>query len=271
MNLTIGTRVVRGLDVGAGDDVVVLLHPYPLHAGTYEADARALAVEGLRVVAPSARGFGGSSGWGGETPSIDAMADDVVAVLDALDVTRPVTVAGISMGGYVALALARRHPARLSAMLLADTKAEADSPEAQKGRSEAIARVEGGDLAGYLESLLPKQLSEVTRTTKPDVVAAVRALGKDASAVAIVQAMEALRDRPDARAVLPGIRFPVAVACGALDEVTPPSVVRPLAHAVRGATYEEIPGVAHFPNLEAPETFRRLVTELVARAASAPR
>jgi 3-oxoadipate enol-lactonase len=199
------------------------------------------------------------------------MADDVVAVLDALDVQEPVVVAGISMGGYVALALARRHPGRLRALLLADTKAEADSEESKKGRAEAIARVEGGDLAGYLESIVPKQLSEVTRTTKPEVVAKVRALGRDADPIAIVHAMEALRDRPDARAVLSTIRVPVAVVCGALDEVTPPSVVKPLAGAIPGATYEEIPGAAHFPNLEAPDAFRRVVRELVARAASAPR
>lgn len=261
-----GDRVLRGYDVGAGGDVVVLLHPYPLHAGTFEADAEALATSGLRALAPSMRGFGGSTLFAGEAPSIDAMADDVAAVLDARGVRGPVVVCGISMGGYVALAFARRHASRLRGLVLADTRAEPDSDASKKSREGSIARVRGGDLAGYLESLLPVQLGETTRRERPDVVDRVRALTRDTDPRAIVQAQEALRDRPDARPGLASLRVPTSVLVGAEDTVTPPDVVRPLADAIAGASFDVVPGAAHFPNLEQPEAFRSAVVRLVERA-----
>lgn len=264
MDLRIGKAVVRGLDVGTGD-IVVLLHPYPLNALTFEDDAKALAQQGMRVIAPSMRGFGGSSGWDGETPSIDTMADDVARVLDALHVKEPVIAAGISMGGYVALAFARRHAKRLKGLILADTRAEPDSPASQKSRADAIARVSGGDFVGYLESLLPVQLGEATRASRPDVVEKVRTLGRSADPVAIVHALEALRDRPDARPALAKIHVPTAVLVGADDRVTPIDVVKPLAEAIEGASFDILPGAAHFPNLEVPDAFHAAVADLVRR------
>lgn len=269
MRLAMETKLawgtVRGMDVGEGEGVLVLLHAFPLHAGAYEDDARAFAGRGLRVLAPSVRGFGGTTSWGETTPSVDAMADDVVAMLDARGVTKPVVVAGISMGGYVALSLARRHGSRLAGLVLADTKAEADTSAARAGRDEAIARVRGGDAAGYVETMLGKLLGPTTFASRPEVVRKTGALAASADGEAIALGLSALRDRPDASAVLPRVAVPTAVLVGAEDVVTPPDVVHALGTGIPGATFEVIPGAGHLPNLETPEAFRAAVLRLVGR------
>lgn len=270
MRLAMETKLawgtVRGVDVGEGPEVLVLLHAFPLDAGAYEEDALALAREGLRVIAPSCRGFGGTTPWGETPPSIDAMADDVAALLDALGIGPPVTVAGISMGGYVALALARRHAPRLAGLVLADTKAEADGPEARAGRDEATLRVRGGDLAGYLDTLLPKLLGKTTRAARPEVVARAREIAARADGAAVACGLRALRDRPDARDVLARVTVPTAVLVGDEDVVTPPDVVRALADGIPGATFEVVPQAGHLPNLESPTAFREAVLRLTSRA-----
>src|SRR3954470_24210126 len=123
------TRLATGGEVEYRDDgagpPVVLLHAFPLSQQMWQPQVEALRGE-YRVITPGLRGFGGSDGFTG-TPSVDQMADDVAALLDALHDNEPVVLGGLSMGGYVALAFARRHPGRLRALLLADTRSEPDN------------------------------------------------------------------------------------------------------------------------------------------------
>src|SRR5436309_7326571 len=120
-----GTFAVEYDDVGAGP-AVVLLHAFPLSRSMWRPQREDLQSV-CRVITPDLRGFGGTGGFEGP-PSVDQMADDVAALLDALPVNEPVVVGGLSMGGYVALAFARRFAGRLRGLILADTRAEADTP-----------------------------------------------------------------------------------------------------------------------------------------------
>jgi pimeloyl-ACP methyl ester carboxylesterase len=242
---------------------LVLLHPFPLSAEAWRADADALAKR-VRVVAPSARGFGGTPVGDGD-PSIDAMADDVAAVLDGLEIPEPVVVGGLSMGGYVALSFARRHAQRLRALLLADTRAEPDSEEARANRDRAIARVEQGDLAGFVDDLVTKLLSPRTSAERPEIVEKVRALALSAPPRAVALALRALRDRPDARPGLGAIEVPTLVVVGEDDVLTPPSAAKAMADAIPHAELRVINGAGHLSNLEQPIAFRDAVGELISR------
>jgi pimeloyl-ACP methyl ester carboxylesterase len=246
--------------------VLVLLHAFPLASEQWSADAEALASRGLRVIAPSMRGFGGTPPAPGSL-SIDAMADDVAAILDALGVTEPVVLGGLSMGGYVTLAFARRHPERLRGLVLADTRAEPDGDEARANRDKAIARVEGGDVAGYVEGLLAVLLSPVTRAERPDIVERAREMAMRASASSLTTTLRALRDRPDARPGLSSIAVPVLAMAGADDTVTPPSAAQAMAAAIPGgrASVHVLPHAGHLSNLEQPAAFRDAVASFVAR------
>jgi len=251
------------VDGGGTQAPVVLVHAFPFDGRQWLADAEALAPS-LRVIAPSMRGFGGSAGWEG-VPSVEAMADDAAAVLDALDVREPVIVGGMSMGGYVALAFARRYPARLRALVLADTRADADSDEARANRDRAIAQIERGDLAGFVEAQLGKLLSRAAESENPALVARTREAMLEANPAAVVAALQALRDRPDARDVLAGVSVPALVIVGAEDRVTPPAIAQAMATALPDATVHVLPHAGHLSNLEQPERFREALEAFVAR------
>ena len=158
-------------DRGTGP-ALVLLHPFPLTRTTWAGLADALAAH-RRVIAVDARGFGDSPLAG--PFAIADIADDLAALLDRLAIARA-TVLGMSMGGYAALAFAARHRERLSALVLADTRAAADSAEARAGRAAALATLADAGPAAYLAASLPRLLSP---HAPPALVAHVRAPRRD--------------------------------------------------------------------------------------------
>lgn len=248
------------VDRGEGKPLV-LLHPFPYSADAWAAETDALSKR-MRVIAPSMRGFGGSEG---AVTSVDEMADDVAAVLDTRGVAAPVVLGGLSMGGYVALAFARRHAKRLRALVLADTRAEPDTDEARANRDKGIERIEQGDLAGFIDGMMDKLVGSTTRKTRPSVVARVRAQALAAPPASVIAALRALRDRPDARPALADIAVPTLVVVGEEDGLTPPASSAALTGAIRGATLTTIPRAGHLSNFEDPEAFRAALETFVAR------
>jgi pimeloyl-ACP methyl ester carboxylesterase len=202
-----------------------------------------------RVITPDMRGFG-LSDLGSGDHSIADMADDVAALLDALKLPAA-TVGGMSMGGYVALAFARRHRNRLQSLVLADTKAAADSPDARQGRQAAITLVETQGVAALLEKQIPRLLSA---SASEGLRAEVRRLGTQPPN-AVIAAIRALRDRPDRTAELPEIAVPTLVVVGTQDALSPPEDGRAMAASMPRARVVEIPGAGHLSNLENPDAF----------------
>jgi pimeloyl-ACP methyl ester carboxylesterase len=242
-------------DVGQGP-AVLLLHAFPLSRLMWRPQLDALQGR-YRVVTPDLRGFGDSSGFVGP-PSVETMADDAFRLLDELKVDRAV-VGGLSMGGYVALAFARRHAGRLRGLILADTRAEPDDEAGRANRDRLIAEASGSTGAAFIETMLPKLVGAATAARRPEVVAEVRHIAAGQVAAGIVGALRALRDRPDARPGLAAIGVPTLVVVGRDDVLTPPAVARELAGRIRGARLEEIDGAGHLSNLEQPERFNAAV------------
>jgi 3-oxoadipate enol-lactonase len=254
-NQTSADGTVSFDDVGNGP-AVVLLHAFPLSRLMWRPQLDALQ-DRHRIVAPDLRGFGGSSGFAA-TPSVEQLADDAARLLDELKVSRAV-VGGLSMGGYVAMAFARRHPDRLRGLILADTKAEADDEAARANRDRAIASAAPSTGAAFIETMLPRLVGATTLARRPEVVAEVRRIAGAQVAAGIVGALQALRDRPDARPGLDAIAVPTLVVVGSEDVLTPPTVARDLAKRIAGARLEEIEGAGHLANLEQPEQFTAVV------------
>jgi 3-oxoadipate enol-lactonase len=243
-------------DAGNGPPVV-LLHAFPLSRLMWRPQVEALQGR-CRVLAPDLRGFGGSCGFDGE-PSVDQMADDVAALLDELNLRQPVVLGGLSMGGYVALAFARRHPQRLRALVLADTKAGADDDAARANRDRLIAFAQEHSAVAVLDQMLPRLLGATTQARRPEVTAEVRAIAADQTPAGVVSALKALRDRPDATPALGRIAVPTLVIVGAEDVLTPPDQARFLAAAIPGARLEVLDGAGHLANLERPEAFNAIL------------
>jgi pimeloyl-ACP methyl ester carboxylesterase len=259
MQQQLATSVTVAYDDVGGGLPVVLLHAFPLARAMWRPQVEALRND-YRLIVPDLRGFGGTSGFS-ETvpPSIEQMADDVAALLAALRLTEPVVLGGLSMGGYVALAFARKHPGWLRGLVLADTRAEPDTAEGKANRDKMIAFARNHSAADVIDQLLPKLLSETTRSQRPEVVAEVRQLAAAQTPTGIIGALEAMRDRPDATAWLGQIDVATLVLVGADDTLTPPSLAETLAARIQGARLEIIPGAGHLSNLEQPDAFNQAV------------
>jgi len=223
------------------------------------------------VVSVDARGFGQSDLRASKpTPGASApyaitdLADDLAALLDALEVRRAALV-GMSMGGYTALAFAARHAERLSALVLADTRAAADTPEVRTKREEALATIHGQGPTAYLDGSLARLLSP---TAGPGLLALVRARA-EARADSLVAGVEALRDRPDRTAELGDLACPTLVVCGAEDQVTPAAEMKRMSAAIREARYLELARAGHLAHLEAGEAFTTAVGSFLADALAA--
>jgi pimeloyl-ACP methyl ester carboxylesterase len=185
---------------------------------------------------------------------MDDCAADVVDLLDALHVEDAV-IGGLSMGGYIAFALFRHAPRYFRGVILADTRPQADSPEAVEGRKRLLAVVREQGPGVVADQLLPKLLGETTRRNNPDLVARVRELIQSNSAGAIAGAISALMSRPDSGPLLSSIHCPTLILVGEEDELTPPALSRDMQQAIGGAELVVIPGAGHLSNLEQPDAF----------------
>jgi pimeloyl-ACP methyl ester carboxylesterase len=239
-------------DLGDGP-AVVLLHAFPLARAMWRPQVEALKAD-YRLIVPDLRGFGGSAGFA-DGMSVETLADDVAALLDELKVPGPVVLGGLSMGGYVALAFARRHPARLRGLVLADTKADPDDAEGRANRDRLIAFAQNNTARAVIDQMLPKLLGVDTTARHSEVVEEVRAIGSRQAAAGIVSALKALRDRPDANTGLSAIAVPTLVIVGRDDTLTPPAKSEAMAATVPNARLVVLDGAGHLSNLEQPERF----------------
>jgi pimeloyl-ACP methyl ester carboxylesterase len=243
-------------DVGTGVPVV-LLHAFPFDRGLWEPQFSPLTAAGFRVLALDTPGFGGST-LGPDPLTIDGAADVLADFFDALGIRRAV-VGGLSMGGYVALAFARRHADHLMGLILADTKAGPDDEAGKANRDKMIATVRSDGPKAVADALLPKLLSEQTQKSKPEVVERAKTIAHRQTADGIAAALAALRDREDAAPGLTGIAVPTLVLVGEHDTVTPPLAAARLAGSITGSTLVHVPGAGHLSNLENPAAFNDAV------------
>lgn len=221
----------------------------------------ALADGGWRVIAPQLRGV---DGGGADPPvsSIDDYAGDVIDLLDALGIEDAV-IGGLSMGGYVTFALFRHAPRYFRGMVLADTRAQADTPDGVDARKKMIALVREKGAAAVADEMLPKLLGDRTRDRQPEVVARVRELVLANSAEAIAGALTALMTRPDSTPILSSIHCPTLVLVGDRDIVTPPAHSEELHRAIAGSELATIEGAGHVSSLEQPAAFNKALARFL--------
>ena len=246
-------------ETGSGP-AAVLLHAFPLDGRMWRAQAAALA-EGHRVIVPDMPGFGSAQLPDG-TPSIDDLANAIVAYCKSAGVDRPL-VAGCSMGGYISLAIARLHPAFAGAFALVDTRATADSQEARRTRYEMVerARHEG---AGFLSQTAPP-VGARTASERPQAVEFIKSMMADATASGIMVAQRAMASRQDSRAVLSTIRVPVSVIHGTDDPVVALAEGQSMAAAIKGSTFVPIAGAGHLAPVETPDEVTAALLALAKR------
>jgi len=260
------TLAVHGIrlayvDEGSGPPVV-LVHGFPLDHAMWDAQVEALK-DRCRVIVPDLRGFGRSDVTEG-TVTMEQFADDVAGLLDALGVGEPVVLAGLSMGGYVAFQFFRRHRGRLRALVLCDTRAGADTPQAAAVRRETAENVlrEGPD--SLAENMPDKLLAAATLRDRPELGESLRRVIANSDPRGIAAASLGMAERPDVTAMLPEIDCPTLVVVGREDAISPPDEMRRIAAAIPGARLVEVPDAGHMSPMENPAAVNAALREFLA-------
>lgn len=258
MQTTVMGRVVAYDERGEGIPVV-LVHGFPLNRMIWEAQWEGLDKH-ARIIAPDLRGFGESEMVAGTT-TVGTYADDVREFLDALGIREPAIIAGLSMGGYVAMEYLRRYPDLVRGLILANTKATPDTIEGKAGRDKNITVAESKGAAGIAEGMLPKVLAPNTYTSNPELVAQVKRIMESSTVPGLVGALSAMRDRPDSTPALLEFSQPTLIIAGADDQLMSAADQENMRQAARNSTLVTIPDAGHLSPMEQPVAFNHAVSE----------
>ena len=220
---------------------LVLIHGYPLDHTSWNEVASLLENE-FDLITPDLRGFGQSTTV--ETPyTISDMADDLAGLLDYLKIEK-VAMAGHSMGGYVALAFAKKYPQRMSGLGLVSSQAAADSPEGKDRRYKTAADVAQKGVGVVVEAMTPKLSADVR------VQAFVRTVIERQTPAAVIGALKAMAEREDLMSHLSSAAFPVTLIHGNADVLIPIERAKEIKAVLPSARFVELPGAGHMPMME---------------------
>jgi 3-oxoadipate enol-lactonase len=247
-------------DQGLGAPVL-LIHGYPFNHSLWNPQINELH-KIARMLTPDLRGFGGSDPVRG-TSTMDLLAQDCYDFLNNIGVKIPVVVGGLSMGGYVAFAFYRLFPERVTALLLAATRAAPDSSEAQSGRMKNVELALEQGAPAIAEAMLPRLMSPKTYTRQPDLISFVRDMIESASVEGIVGALMGMRDRPDSTPTLAQIDKPTLIIHGADDQIVPPTEAVAMQAGILNSHLEILPDAGHLVNLEQPGLFNKAVADFL--------
>jgi pimeloyl-ACP methyl ester carboxylesterase len=259
MKATINGISLDYRDAGSGLPVV-LIHAFPLNQTMWDEQVAALS-HLCRTITLDLRGFGLSDAPPGPY-EMEQMAADIRGLLSHLNIDRAVF-AGLSMGGYVSLAFYRSYPDAVRAMVLADTRASADTHEARSRRIKSAERAEREGSAAMSDEIARSLLGNTTQETSPGIVERVREMIRGNSAQGIAGAQRGMAVRRDSTYILPGIDIPVLIIVGAEDVLTPPSEAESLRSGIPGSRLRVIESAGHLSNLEKPEQFNALLIEFI--------
>jgi pimeloyl-ACP methyl ester carboxylesterase len=257
---------VRGIELayevsGTGAPVV-LLHGFPFNRTLWREQVEALH-ERYTVITVDLRGHGETPATDGDAPAtMEAMAEDVAALLDELRIER-VVLGGLSMGGYVTLAFCRLFPERVRALLLADTRPQADTDEARLKREETATRALREGMRTIADAMLPKLLAPATHAERPEIVARVSDMILHTDPQGAAAALRGMAVRRDHTEMLREIKCPTLIIVGSLDAITPPTDAELMQREIRGSRLEVIAGAGHVSNVERPAEFNHALKKFL--------
>ena len=255
---TINNILTAYQEQGTGKPLV-LIHGFPLDWRIFEQQIAALS-KNHRVIAPDLPGFGQSKS---DKPfSIASLADYVHELLKSLNAL-PCALGGLSMGGYIALAFAKKYPKDLSALILMDTRAEGDTAEGKAARDKMIELVRKEGSKAIADQMLPKMFAEQTIKSNGEPVNKIRDIMEHCPPKTIEHALVAMRDREDYSGILPSITAPTPILVGEHDAITPPKMAQMLHEKIPKSKLVQIAGAGHVSTMEKPAEVTAAITELL--------
>lgn len=238
---------------------LVLVHGHPFDHTMWRPQIEAFSAS-RRVLAPDLRGYGGAEP-SAPVDRFERFAQDIEALLDGLDV-RACVLAGLSMGGQIAMDCYRRFPGRIRGLVLADTFPAAETPEGVKVRHAMADRLEREGMRGYADEVLEKMVAPYA---SPEVKAHVHGMMTATRPASAAAALRARAARADHRELLTRVSVPALVLVGAEDTYTPVSDAEAMHAALPQSHLHVFEGAAHLPNLERSEEFNSVLGEFLAK------
>jgi len=246
-------------DTGVGRPVV-LIHGYPFNRSLWNEQVETLS-NSYRVIVPDLRGFGETDASTG-TATMNRMAQDVGQLLDHLRISQAV-IGGLSMGGYVALAFYKQFPSRVRALVLADTRAQADTEEAKQTRAQQAEKALSEGMAGIADAMLPKLLTPETVSKRPEVVKRVRDMMLKTKPEGAAAALLGMAEREDQTELLSRVTSPTLILVGAEDAITPVADSEKMRDCIAGSRLVVIENAGHVSNLERTEQFNEALLKFL--------
>jgi|SRR5690242_15735408 len=245
---------------------VLLLHPFPVHHEFWHPAAQSLSSH-YRLIMPDLRGHG-DSGVGDGPATMEKHAHDLARILDHAGADRAVIV-GVSIGGYAVFEFWKRFRPRVTAIVLCNTKAQADTPEARAGRLKAADNVMQTGCEPFFESMIPKLLGKSTIETRPDLVAGALRMMRKMSPNSVAQVQRGMAERPDSVAVLKTINVPALLITGDEDAATGPAEAELMRSNISGSEMKVIARAGHYSAWEQPAAVGLLLRQFLDRISHA--
>ncbi|GIX02162.1 MAG: alpha/beta hydrolase [Thermogutta sp.] len=245
-------------DTGSGLPVL-LIHGFPLDRTMWKAQWEGLSNE-YRVIVPDLRGFGESQVVPG-VATMEMMADDLAGLCDHLQLTGKIVLGGLSMGGYVAFAFARKYRDRLAGLILCDTRARPDTPEAKENRRRVADRVRREGPGFIADEMIPRLCCESTFRNRPEVIEKIRQMIVSAPPEGVAAAALGMAERPDSTDLLPALSCPTLVLVGQFDAISPPEEMEAIARAIPQSQFVVVPDAGHLAPMEQPDRVTQAIRE----------
>ncbi|MBI9070526.1 MAG: alpha/beta fold hydrolase [Melioribacteraceae bacterium] len=235
---------------------LVFLHGFPFDSSMWNNQIEEFMSDYF-VVTYDVRGLGDSYVGDGQY-TMEAYVNDLCAVIDELGIEKPI-ICGLSMGGYIALRAVEREKDRFKALILCDTKTEADDDTAKLSRADAINLINVEGLASYANKFIPKCFCEKSIKEMPEVLEDLINKASRQNKVGVKAAVLAMLSRTDTTKALKKIDMPTLIICGAQDEISPSEKMEELSEKITNAVFKKIPKAGHLPAIENPEAFNKAI------------
>ena len=240
---------------------LLFIHGYPLNRHLWQAQLVGLS-DAARSLSPDLRGHGDSTS-GSAAHSMHQLAQDCFELITLLGITQPFVVCGLSMGGYIAMAMLRIHPKSVAGLILTATRSTADTPEVKASRDKSIQLAQQEGSGPIIEAMLPRLLSPKTLASHPELTSQAKHIMASISVSTIVKDLQGLKERPDSTPLLTALTQPTLIIHGADDQIVPLADAQALEKTIPGSQLVVLPAAGHLPNLEQPSLFNDAVRQFL--------
>lgn len=238
---------------------ILLLHPFPVNREFWKPAAEFLS--NYRIILPDLRGHG-DSGIGDGPATMAKHANDLSRILDHADVGRA-PIVGVSIGGYAIFEFWRRFKNRASALVLACTKASADTPDARANRLRTAEEVLTNGVEPFVGGMLPKLMGSTTHAARPDLVSRARSMALKMSPQDVSQVQQGMAERPDSVPTLKIVDVPTLIIAGQEDSLISAAETELMRANIKGSRIATIPHAGHFAPFEKPEEVGHILRQFL--------